>query len=330
MCDITLVFSLTIAQTFRQIKASEQEANPDIQHRFSYQLIFSVWPATPASSGESAPSNMTASKRPHGSASDLWIMVACESSSENDTHTTSTMHSRDPLPDVSDGAIEHNVSRMLRRAQWKILTWAQEKEVSGSAARSPDSSEVGELSLPAPTLQGPGIAEYNATESNDSCPVLDPNTSDPSEDASEKPWKEEFVKHHKAIKRARKEAQRRLWRFENTGDPDIFTTFKSAFWSWIELVKGVRRVSKEYNNDLVEEIRAFINGLRLLMDRRSDELSTVVLASDLSLDWKAMDKQFEELRTWQLFGNEVDGIFLDWVFDESMELFRECEDPAAV
>ncbi len=186
------------------------------------------------------------------------------------------------------------------------------------------------MSLPAPTLQGPGTAEYNATESNDSCPVLDPNTSDPGEHASEKPWKEEFVKHHKAIKRARKEAQRRLWRFENTGDPDIFTTFKSAFWSWIELVKGVRRVSKEYNNDLVEEIHAFINGLRLLMDRRSDELSTVVLASDLSLDWKAMDKQFEELRTWQLFANEVDGIFLDWVFDESMELFREWEDPAAV
>ncbi|KAK5447937.1 hypothetical protein LTS15_009436 [Exophiala xenobiotica] len=262
---------------------------------------------------------MTASNRPHGSASDLWIMVACEVSSvsgtdspqmlEIDTKGATTMHNEGPSPNVCNEAVEPN-----------------QKEVSGPAAGSHDKTAVGELSLPAARLQRPGIAEHNASTSDASFPAHGLKASDPSEVTLDKPWKEEFVKRHKAIKRARKEAQRRLWRFENSGDPDIFITFETAFWSWIELVKAVRPVSKEYNNDLVEEIRAFINGLHLLMDQRSDELSTIVLATDLSLDWKVMDKQFEELRGWQLFASQVDEIFLTWVFDESMELFREWED----
>jgi hypothetical protein len=129
----------------------------------------------------------------------------------------------------------------------------QQKEVSGPAAGSPDNTGLEELSRPAATLQGPGIGEHSASTSNHSSLIHGANISDPSKDASDKPWKEEFVKHHKAIKRARKKAQRRLWRFENSGDPDIFITFETAFWSWIELVKAVRPVSKEYNNDLVEE-----------------------------------------------------------------------------
>ncbi|KAJ9494458.1 hypothetical protein LTR99_010778 [Exophiala xenobiotica] len=261
---------------------------------------------------------MTAPNCPHGSASDLWIMVTFEISSvsgndspqmlEIDTKGATTMHI-EAQSKACNEAVEPN-----------------EKEVSGPAAGSPDNTGLEELSLPAATLQGPGIGEHSASPSKHSSLIHGANISDPSKEASDKPWKEEFVKHHKAIKRARKEAQRRLWQFENSGDPDIFITFETAFWSWVELVKAVRPVSKEYNNNLVEGIRAFINGLHLLMGQRSDELSTIVLATDLSLDWKVMDKQFEELRRWQLFADQVDEIFLTWVFDESMELFREWED----
>lgn len=134
---------------------------------------------------------------------------------------------------------------------------------------------------------------------------------------------EEFIEYEYVIKDAKSHAQRRMQQFVNTRDAHAFTLFQDAFCSWVQLIKDVRPISKQYNNR-VAELHAFVKGLRSRMDKKSELLSTKFLTTELQdLDLQKMGDHFAELRQWLHFAQEVEQIFQSWVFEESMELFQE-------
>lgn len=137
-------------------------------------------------------------------------------------------------------------------------------------------------------------------------------------------WEEEFIKYHDAIQKARGQAQKRLQHFVDIRDAHAFKLFKAAFWKWVRLVKDMRPISKEYNNERMRELKIFVRRLRSKMDKKSEQLSTWFLATELQdLDLQKMGEHFAEMRQWLHFAEEVEQVFQSWVFEESMELFQE-------
>ncbi|KIW12374.1 hypothetical protein PV08_09651 [Exophiala spinifera] len=131
------------------------------------------------------------------------------------------------------------------------------------------------------------------------------------------------------IIRQQKEMERRLLRYVYTRDPLAFTLFENAAWNWVTGIKAIRPYSKQYNNARVNQLKGWAERLRSSAEKRNEQLSTTFLTTELQhLDLQKMGNHFAELRHMVQFTQELERIMQSWVFEESMELFREWTDSA--